>query len=268
MIQSKNNLYKLPILETIKRTFLYVLKERELLKAALPIVGALIVFEIILLKLFACDNNSGDCSLSWQNMVTKLAFSIVNIGIIINYCRQIVLKEKPDFTSKNFWKLVIYYSIAILAFTLLMFLTLFFAGSIISIFTSTLDASPIFIAVFANLFALTLLIIFAPLFLIFPCVAVEDYETLNIKKLFDLAKGNHLQIFSGLLLSGIPCLILLSIILMLAITISSIESIENNPVFVLAILLIQVINTFIRGSYYAHIYQYFKFVEKQQINKN
>lgn len=268
MTQTKTNLNKLPILETVKRTFLYVLKERELLKASMPIIGALVVFEVILLKFFACDNSTGSCSLSWQNLVTKIAFSIVNIGIIINYCRQIILKEKPDFTSRNFWKLIIFYSIAILAFTLLMFLTVFFAGIITSIFTSTLNASPMFIALIANLFALTFLIVCAPLFLVFPCIAVEDYEILNMRKLFDITKGNHLQIFLGILLAGMPCFIILCLILLISVKTLGIESIESNPILVLPILLVQVANTFIRGSYYAHIYQYFKFVEKKQINKN
>lgn len=254
---------KLPFGETLKRTFAYVWNNKKIMLAILPILLALIVVQIILTLTSSCDPKLEDCSNTWQNIAVSIAFVVLNIGIIINYCRHIVLKEELNFTSLSFWKSTVLYFLASIVLGIFLAIPVIFLAIFLAVVTSSF-ASAEFIAVLMYAIILIECILFTPLFLIFPCIAVKDYEMLSIKKLFRLVKDNHNRVFWGMLVASLPCFLFLVIIGLVAFAIYGTETVRDSLSFWLLGVVVQAINTCIRGSYYAHIYQFFKFIEKRE----
>ncbi len=266
-----NEKIKMPFWETLRRTFAYVWNDRKILMFVLPILIAFLVLKFVLSQTSTCDPTAENCN-DWRSLTLSIAMIVMNIAIIINYCRRIVLKEEPNFTGKKFWKSAVFYFVASLIYFLSVLLPLVIlllsAATIIQLIT-TVDA-----ATFANSIAWGLLLLYvivfiefvllAPLLLWFPSIAVEDYKMLSLKKLFRLTKGNHNRLFWGLFVTNIPLFVLLVVIILAAEAIFGVDNLRDNNLLWLLGIVVQVLNTCLKGSYYAHTYQFFKFVEKKE----
>lgn len=262
-MNNEKTLMKLPLGETLKRTFVYVWNNKNIMLTILPILLALVVVEIVLTMTSSCSPEVEDCSTSWQNIAISLAFVVFNIGIIINYCRHIVLKDELNFVSLSFWKSVLFYILASIALGIFLTIPVIFLVSALALSIDVLsNIGTLILLIYLMLFVECILV--APLFLMFPAIAVKDWNLLSIKRLFRLVYGNHNRVFWGMLAASLPCFLFLVICAAILFSIYGTEVVRNSLSFWLLGVVVQTINTCIKGSYYAHIYQFFKFVEKKE----
>jgi len=256
----QNNIMKLPLLECIKRSFAYVWNDRKLFMKVLPILLAFIVLEFILSLQYSCEPGTANCPYSWTMSVVALAFILMNITVIISYCRKIVLQDKESITAWKFGKTIVFYIVATLLYSLAVIvpLTLF----TILIFLTGIGNTGTMLLIYVFMFVW--LIVMAPVLMWFPSIAVEDYKLLSLKKLFRLTKGNHVRLFLGLIGVSLPLFLLTVVILLLLGGIWGMDTIRDSISLWVLSMFIQFINTCLKGSYYAHAYQFFKYVEKKE----
>ena len=187
-----------------------------------------------------CSYNENFCTQGWQNTVSAIAFVIVAVGIIINYCRSIICKETVDFVSVKFFKRMAFYIIW-------SFLLTFVVGIPVAIFIMIMS----FTGIDTNTILLLSLFLFfvfgvflAPLIVALPALAVEDYKIVKISKLFALAKGNKMSIFFGQFVVMVPYM-LLSKMFMYLYAFSGVNSYVMNLCFVFVRTLKRISSEFI-----------------------
>ena len=250
---------KLPFWETVGRSFKYVLKNKKLLLALLPVVAVLTVIQIVLKTPVMCVYNEGFCSSNWQNTLSGLTLVITAVGIIINYCRSIVCKETVDFTSLKFLKRAGFY-------ILWSFLLTFVIGIpvVIAIIILSITGADV------NILLLTSMCLFfivgtalAPLIIALPALAVDDYKLINLSKLFNLCKGNKMAIFFGQFVIMFPYMLLSKMFVYIYALIGA-NSFAVNICFAVITLLMLAIDASFRGAFFAHIYQFLKYYNKDK----
>lgn len=250
---------KLPFWETLGRSFKYALKNKQLLLGILPLVAALIFIQIALNLPFSCSFGSGQCSTDWRYYLTLLSFMAAAAGVIINYCRSIVCKADVDFSSLKFWKQMLFY---LLAKIFMLMVIMIPVVAVLFAVSYWFHAPANLLMVLMVLVPLGFCILFAPLFLVFPAIAVEDYALINWKKLFELAKGNYNAIFWSQFILSIPYWVVFKT----CVEVYQIIGINNyliNLIFVIIGLFLAMIDSCFKGAYFAHIYQFFKFYDKK-----
>jgi hypothetical protein len=249
----------LPFWETVGRSFKYVLKNKKLLVALLPVVGALFVLQIALGLPFMCSYNASFCMQNWQHTTSVVFLMFAVIGIIINYCLSIICKETVDFYSVKFVKRASLY-------ILWSFLMTFLVGAPLILIVALLLTLGVAenIVLMSSLFLFFVLgTIFAPLMVAFPALSVDDYKLIKVSKLFQLAKGNKMRIFFGQFIVMIPY-ILLSKMVAYIYALMGINNYALNLCFVLIAVGLSVLDAGFKGAFYAHIYQFLKYYDKDK----
>ena len=251
---------KLPFWDTVARSFKYVLKNRALLVGILPVIAALSVLQILIGMPFMCSINETTCDGGWGQMVTLLTIILASVGIIINYCRAIIAKAEVDFVSLKFWKKMGLYLIASFILSVMILIPI-----MVGIFLMSFAFDPN--ALISLTTSLTLLIsiatsiAIAPLFLVFPAIAVEDFKIIRWSKLFQMAKGNHNAIFWAQFVIMMPYW-LVSRMWTSLYGIIGLDNYVINLIFVVGGIALGIIDASFKGAFFAHIYQFFKFYDK------
>lgn len=255
-----STVHTMPFWETLGRSFKYALKNKLLLISVLPVIGALVLIQILLGLPFACSFGSGICSTGWSYYLTLLSLVAAAAGIIINYCRSIVCKANVDFISRTFWKQMGLYLLAKL-FTLFV-VSIPVVASIVAVsYLSKFNEQIILVAMV--IIPLIFCIAFSPLFLLFPAISVEDYKMISWRNLFETAKGNFNAIFWGQFIISIPYWLLFRMCVELY-QIIGINSYGLNLVFVTVCMFLAIVDACFKGAYFAFIYQHFKFYTEKQ----
>jgi len=257
---TKNNelVGSMPLKETLKRTFSYVWNDKSKL---LNVAIITVVLSLIMLALQYVNLCSTPAyNEKWHDGLMTVIFNLINISIIICYCRQILQKDKLSLKSKAFIKSVVFYVLTVFALSIVVMVPILMVAVLLGLLGVDLGvASVILIGVL-----LAVLIYTAPLLLVFPAIAVEDKTFLSIKKLFSLTSGSYNKMFWGLFLSTLPVGILMGIIAIVYMQIFGVDSLQDSVFIQICGIVAQLINSYIKGSYYSHIYQYFKFVDKKK----
>ncbi len=252
---------KLPFWEIVARSFKYVLKNKALLVGILPLIAALVVLQMIIGMPFMCSIDSSKCAeSSWQQNLTLLTVILASVGVIVNYCRAIVIKSNVDFISLDFWKKMGLYMIAsmvlsvIIVFPVLIgiyLMSFFFDPSLLMGLTTSLTV----------LISVAVSITIAPLFLVFPAIAVGDYKIIKWKTLFAMAKGNHNAIFWAQFIIMIPYWLIAQMWYNLYVVLNM-DNYAINLIFVIGAIALGMIDAGFKGAFFAHIYQFFKVKDK------
>jgi hypothetical protein len=103
--------------------------------------------------------------------------------------------------------------------------------------------------------------VFAPLIVGFPAIAVDNYKLINLSKLFKLAKGNKMSIFFGQFVVMFPYMILSKMFIYLY-ALFGVNSYVINLCFVVITLCMGLIDASFKGAFFAHIYQFLKYYDK------
>ena len=256
---TEKNIKALPFWETVGRSFKYVLKNKKLLLALLPVAVAMLLLQIILKLPFMCSYNESFCVQNWQNSISTIISVFVAVGIIINYCRSIICKEYVDFVSLKFFKRMIFYILwsLLLTFSVGIPLSLFI---IIMSFTGLSTDTILMISLFLFFVIGTFL---APLAVAFPALAVDDYKIIKISKLFEMAKGNKMSIFFGQFIIMVPYMILSQMFTYIY-TISGTSSYGAKVFFVCITICLGLLDAGFKGAFFAHIYQFLKYYDKNK----
>ena len=253
------NIKKLPFWETIGRSFKYVLKNNRLLLALLPVVVGLTVIQALIGMPIMCAYNESFCTEGWQQTVSSAILVLVAVGVIISYCRSIICKENVEVISLKFLKRVVLYILWSMILTFVIGIPM---ALLIVILSLTGVATNILLLV-TSLAFLLLGVVFAPLVVAFPALAVDDYKIVKISKLFSLAKGNKMSIFFGQLAIMVPYLILSNTFIYTYIFIG-VNHYVVNLLFVMITAFLSVLDVSFRGAFFAHIYQFLKYYDKDK----
>ncbi len=251
---------KLPFWDIVARSFKYVFKNRILLKSILPLVAALAVLQIVIGLPFLCSLDTNACSNDWRRAVTVLSIALGAVSVIINYCRSIICKAKVDFTSLRFWKQTVLYFIASLVLSVIVVVPVLVCLTL-SAFVFDPNTSINILTLISVLVSVASAIVFAPLFLVFPAIAVEDYQMIKWSKLFALVKGNHNAVFWAQFVIMLPYWLVAKMW-------SAIYALINSGSYVIALifviggLLLGILDACFKGAFFAHVYQFFKFYDK------
>lgn len=254
-------LHKLPFWETVGRSFKYVFKNKALIKAVLPVVGALAILQIIIGLPLLCSFTGNNCAMDASRIITLSSLLIASVGIIINYCRTIICKVEVDFISFKFWKRLLSYLLASFVLSFVILVPSFVCIFGVAVFFNAVGMGDLAVAS-SVLIPFLFAIVFAPLFMVFPAIAVEDYKILNFKKLFQLVKGNHNAVFWGQFLLMMPYWVLFQAFAALYALIG-VDIYAVNLIFVIIGLALGVMDACFKGAFFAHIYQFFKFYENK-----
>ena len=253
---------KLPFWDTVARSFKYVLKNKALLKGILPLAAALIVLQIFIGLPFLCSIDTSACSNDWRQTVTILSVALGAVGVIINYCRAIVCKAEVDFISLRFWKQTGLYFVASLFLSLLVAVPVIICLTL-SAFIFDPQTSINLLTSISLLASVASAIVFAPLFLILPAIAAEDYQMIRWSKLFAMAKGNHNAIFWAQFIIMIPYWLIAKMWSEIYGFIAS-DNYVISLIFVAGGLVLGILDASFKGAFFAHIYQFFKFYDKKK----
>lgn len=250
---------KLPFWETVGRSFKYVLKNRKLLLALLPVIGVLTIVQVVFKLPLMCAYNESFCIQNWQNSVSGLFLVVAAVGIIINYCRSIICKDEVDFLSLRFFKRLAFYVLWSLVLTFALGIPV--AIFIMAISLTGIDMSMVLLLAMFLFFVLGTAL--APLIVGFPAISVDDYKLINLSKLFKIAYGNKMSIFFGQFVIMIPYMILSKMFAYIYILIG-VNNYVVNLCFVIITLFMGLIDASFKGAFFAHIYQFLKYYDKDK----
>ncbi|MCQ2741439.1 MAG: hypothetical protein MJ210_04930 [Alphaproteobacteria bacterium] len=269
-------------LTLIGRSFKYVFKNKALLRGISPLAAILIIFQLVLGLPFLCafqDNcpvglSSTEAVISaffhnndinWTHLLAIISLVLGATGIIINYCRTLIIKARVDFLSLTFWKNMGFYLLARVVLDIVVFmLFLAFSFLLIKILNFIHPADFVYIS---GIFIVLLVsyILAAPIFLAFPAIAVEDFKMLHLKELFASAKGNFNTIFWGQFIITVPYWLFFGMLKEIY-TLLPQNNMIIDFVFVSLLVVISLIDACFKGAFFANIYQIIKF--DKNLNKN
>lgn len=253
------NIKKLPFWETISRSFKYVLKNNKLLLLLLPLVGVVTIIQAFIKFPLMCTYNQNFCVEGWQNIFSNVVLVIVAVGIIINYCRSIICKENIDITSLNFFKRLAFYILWSFALTFVVGIPV----ALVIVILSLMGLSVTTIMVLTLFSFIALGVVFAPLIVAFPALAVDDNKIIRPSKLFAMAKGNKMSIFFGQLVIMIPYIVLSNTFVYIYLLIGA-NNFVLSLLFVFIAIFLSLVDASFRGAYFAHIYQFLKYYDKDE----
>ena len=101
--------------------------------------------------------------------------------------------------------------------------------------------------------------------LVFPAIALENKE-ITFEKSYQMTKGNMNAVFWGLFVMSLPMMLTNMIVFSMYFAIGS-ENLVINLLFSFVTALISLFNDALKGSYLAHIYQYFMYFYRQAQNR-
>lgn len=253
------NKINLPFGETIKRSFLYTIFNGKLLAKVLSFGLVLLAYEIWsgFVGLQALSVKSSLSEDDWRVIASNLLHMMVSIAVMVNYSRFIILKSPLDFGSLSFFRRVIVLMLA-------MFIFIFGISIPLTLLFSLVQALGIPVLYLISLLAIIAIVIcVSPISLYFIGIAIED-KNMTLREAFSITKGNYNKIFWGSVLIMIPCMIA-TLVLGFLYNMYLPESYILKLVFSLVFISLSLLDTCLKASYFAHIYQYFTFFKKEKL---
>lgn len=256
----------LPFVETISRSFMYTLCNWELFLKIVSVGLVVVLLEMFIGFPILCSLSEGTCPEDGWQTLSGLVIFLVSIGMIVNYCRVVILKAPLDFLSRGFFRRVLKYFLAtlvlgftiVMPFVLLMFIYVIVIGILGGTFADKDTLLPLmFIAIIAWSVYL------APVFLILPAITVDD-KSVTVYEAFTLTKGNYNKIFWGQVVMAIPGTILLYLLAFLYQAVG-VEGYLLKVLFTMMVLGLSFMDSCFKASFIAHIYQYFIFYKNKQV---
>ena len=253
----------LPFGEAISRSFRFVFDKLDVL-LKLSVVWGIIIFVADILSGFPslCQLNAENCN-KGQSVFYYVALYLSSVSIIIAYIRYVINRE--DKTILGFFHfgkrelLYIWTSIklggAVIFFAFIFSLLYRFAG-----FPRTTSILLLLVTLFV------ICVVFSRYILIFPAVAMDDKE-IGFETSFIITKGNCNKIFWGIFLIALPVFFANFFIAHIYISMAS-SDFGINILFSLLVLVQNILDIALKGSFLAHIYQYFAYFYHKQARKD
>lgn len=246
----------LPWGEVIRRSYGYLFGHLDLLvKVAAVWFLAVLGFEALTAFPSLCSLDSGICGIGKQTL-SLLVLTVSSIAVIIGYVRCIVLRIIPEgYASLSFGKRELRYIGKVFVIGFITALPIFLLSFVIGFVGSFLQVNPRIFVPFIWLGMFVCLFFSFRLYLVLPAVAVDDLQTADLKKSFEITKGNTNKIFWGFVVTMLPgwiAFMILGVIFRAAPDVYVIKII-----FAALTLIVSFIDVGLKASYFAHLYQYF-----------
>lgn len=250
----------LPFVETLSRSFMYTLCNWELYLRVVAVGIIAVLWEMFNGFPVLCSFSNADCVGGAAQSISSLLILLISVGIIVNYCRAIILKAPIDFRSDGFFKRVLLYIwtsfLLMLAIVVPFVLATLLYGMILGLFGINADVGNI-----TYLFSVVVLVAWciclAPIFLVFAAITVDD-KSMTVKQAYALCKGNFNKIFWGQTLLMIPVAVVVYLLALLY-QAMGVESYVIKFIFMVLALALSFLDSCFKASFFAHIYQYFTF---------
>lgn len=242
---------------------MFVLTNLDLYLAVTAWGFVILIYEIFTDYPLLC-NLSGSCDDSLPQKISTLLLTIISVAIVIGYCRAVILKTTPDYFSFRFLKRGFFYLLYMFLLVLMIavptILGIYGFGMLGATFNIPSD-----LLNFVFLIPIILTIYFSRIFLVFPATAVDDSK-LNLRKSFIMTKGNANRLFWSQLLLMLPCAAAL-FILAIVYKLLGFDNAIARFIFSALVLALSFLDSCIKASYFAHIYQFFVFYHKPAIQQ-
>ena len=256
----EQKIINLPFLETLSRSFMYTLYNWELFLKVISVGVIAVLWEMFNGFPVLCSFSDAECVGGAAQSVSSLLILLISVGIIVNYCRAIILKAPIDFRSGGFFRRVLFYILAsfLLMLTIVVpfiLLTLLY-GMILGFIGMENDVGNM-TYLFSAVILVAWCICLAPVFLVFAAITVDD-KSITVKQAYALCKGNFNKIFWGQTLLMIPVAIVVYLLALLY-QAMGVESYVVKFIFMVLALALSFLDSCFKASFFAHIYQYFTF---------
>ena len=256
----KQKIINLPFMETLSRSFMYTLCNWELYLKVISVGVIAVLWEMFNGFPVLCSFSDAECVGGAAQSVSSLLILLISVGIIVNYCRAIILKAPIDFRSGGFFRRVLFYILAsfLLMLTIVVpfiLLTLLY-GMILGFIGMENDVGNM-TYLFSAVILVAWCICLAPVFLVFAAITVDD-KSITVKQAYALCKGNFNKIFWGQTLLMIPVAIVVYLLALLY-QAMGVESYVVKFIFMVLALALSFLDSCFKASFFAHVYQYFTF---------
>lgn len=247
-----NPIINLPFWETVCRSYVYAaVNFKTFFKLAALWLLVLTAYEILTGFPSLCNNENGDCpGIGMSSLLQSLAFILISTA----YIRSLVSHKPPKWFSVSFGMpelRYIGYALLIIAIIAVPSLLLMYVYGII---VGLLRLPQVF-GLLMLLFPVVIAIYCSRLYLVLPAAAVGN-QNVDLRKAWNMARGNANKIFWGLLLMTLPIvagLIILSVVNSLLPQ----DNLVIRSVIAFFWIAVTLCDAALKGSFYGHIYQYF-----------
>lgn len=252
----------LPFWETVRRSFLYVVENFDVLLKVTSIWFALLIYEMFNGFPSICNISDAGCYSDWRHKVSIVLISLASIAVVVAFCRHVILKLPVKYFMFSFGMRELKYMLFNIVF-----ISIITIISIVSIFLLAYVMQ--WLRFPESWFNITILIPLAftiyacRFFLVFPGIAVEDKE-MTFKDSYRITFGNANRIFWGQFLMMIPAAVLIYLTALLYNAIGS-DNYIVKFVFSAFILFLSFLDSCFKASFFSHIYQYFTYFKKKPI---
>ncbi len=254
------NIVKLPVMETVRRSFMYVIKNFRAFLQIISIFSLIVVYELATGFPSLCSVSDSYCQYSGFSTLSTVLFYLASIILAVSLTRNIILKQEYKWFHLYVGKRDVIYML----YNLLIAVMIIIPTILMTIIAQTNKVSSQWLAITMNviivLTPLILSMICLKLYLVFPATAIDDKD-MTLAKSFAVTKGNIFRIFIGQCLLFVPTLVLLSALYY------SYRAADwgfiGNMFFVAFALFVSLLYTAFKSSYYSHMYQYFLYFNKK-----
>lgn len=257
-----NQQINLPLWETIRHSFLYVIKNIKTICQICSVFLILWLINISSGQPLLCNTTTENCMTQWLPLsfaiLQYLACAIITVDVI----RNITLKQTNKWFHLHLKKYHLRFIIYNIAIALMVIIPSAFILMIVKSAASQ-NLSDITLAVLGTIFISTLIglsILCCRLYLVYGGAALDDKE-MTFSKSYMLTKGNMLKICVGQIALTIPTIFLVYLASSLYFTFAA--SAISQGLFSLWIILCYFFEASLKGSYYCHLYQYFQYMSKK-----
>ncbi len=251
----------LPLEETVRRSFLYAVKNTKLFLKISSIFIVLWGAEILDGLPFLCSIEESYCRDDFSSNMIGILLYLASTIISVSTIRHIILKEETQWFHLHFGKnniRFIGYNLLIAAMIIVPTALFIMIGEI-SATTNASAPMKAFTHILGLLTMIGLGIFCCRLVLIYGGSAIND-EEMTLGKSYNLTRGNTLKICFGQVLLSLPMIIAAFLIFSFYKTMS--WGIIGNSIFVFLGILCSFFDSAIKASYYCHLYQYFLYSTK------
>lgn len=258
---NNNTPVKLPLIETIVRSFMYVIKNLSVLAKICSVFLLLWIAEILAGLPALCSADESYCRFDAVSRILMLLMYLSSAIVSVNTIRGIILKQE----FKWFHLPAGRYTVSYIGYTLLIATMIIIPSALILMITgagqyagiSGQTAAFLHAAFLATFIGLSIFCF--RLYLVFAASAIGDKE-MTLSKSYALTKGNMLKIFLGQMLLVIPTILI--VIIVLNIYQMTEWGLVGNSVFVLLGMICSYFDAAVKASYHSHLYQFFIYCSK------
>ena len=252
----------LPFRETLRRSMAYVFMNLNAVWKITAVWFSLLLYEIWADFPALCYPEE-KCAGGWRGSLSSLLLTIAYVSVSVSFIRQIILGENKGYRGFVFGKRELIYCLRMMGIAAVSILIMLLIGGVAGLARKNFGGPSELFDVFDLLIVLGGIVVGMRLTLILPAAAVDD-ASMTFRRSFVMTRGNSFRLLGGYFLIA---LIVLFIDIVIEVFLSYILE-QDTPAFKILSSLVLMAMVFLggcfKGSFLAHVYQYFLYSEQQK----